>query len=112
MNIELLLLAYAGIVAHYLTRFKEIVDSNRPFKLNPLSEILGGLLTVLTTTILVYVKDDIATIYVVTPVGAALLGYAGQSVFNKLVGSRFPQKIADAESVIGGRPDDRNNPKP
>ena len=96
MNIELLLLAYAGILLHYLTRFKEIISSSAPVKFNTLAEVLGGLITILTTTILVYVKDDIATIYVVTPVGAVLLGYAGQSVFNKLVGSRFPQKMADS----------------
>lgn len=110
MNIELLLLAYAGILLHYLTRFKEVITSGTPIKINVLAEVLGGLITVLTTTILVYVKEDISNIYVVTPVGAVLLGYAGQSVFNKLVGSRFPQKIADAESVVGGRPDDRNKP--
>lgn len=92
MNIELLLLAYAGILLHYLTRAKEILSTVQPYKLNVLQELVGALTSILTTTILVYIKDDIASMYVVTPLGAVILGYAGQSIFNKVVNARITQK--------------------
>lgn len=109
MHIQLLLLAYAGMALHYLMRFKDLLGSNDRAPLNIPQEIVGAIISILTTTILVYVKDDIASIYVVTPVGAVLLGYAGQSVFNKLVSTRFPQqkspgteRLMDTETDVVG----------
>lgn len=99
MNIELLLLSYAGLLLHYLTRFNELLTAGKTSGIKWPQEIIGGLITIISTTILVYVKDDIANIYVVTPLGAVLLGYAGQSLFVKLVNARSPVQKFDAPST-------------
>lgn len=118
MDIELLLLSYAGILVHYLLKLQEAAKKRVLTELfNKQSLIYEGistLVSVVASTIIVYVREDIANIFVVTPVGAVIAGYAGQSILNKILGAKMPQQIAtaDVESVVGGRPDDRNNPKP
>lgn len=117
MDIELLLLSYSGILVHYLLKLQEAAKKRVLTELfNKQSLIYEGistLVSVVASTIIVYVREDIANIFVVTPVGAVIAGYAGQSILNKILGAKMPQQIATVESdIVGGRPDDRNNPKP
>lgn len=96
MDAELLLLAYAGLLLHALGDWKAYNDGSKIFP-GWKRQIPSFLSNILTITLLVYVKEDIKNLYVITPFGAILLGYAGQSIFSKLLAARMPkdQKQAD-----------------
>ena len=53
-----------------------------------------ALLSSITTALLVYLKNDIADLYVVTKFGAVVLGYVGNSTFFSFVDVRKP-KVPD-----------------
>lgn len=116
MNVELLLLSYAGILLHYLLKLRDAAKQKVLMELFTRQAVvyegISTLVSVVSATIIVYVKEDIANIFVVTPVGAVIAGYAGQSILNKILGAKMPQQVsaADAEPIVGGRPDDRNKP--
>ena len=86
---ELLLLGQAGVLVHYL---KEWVLANKKGNKYDLKKALPmALLSSITTGLLVYLKDDIAPIYVVTKFGAVILGYIGNSAFFSFVEVRKPK---------------------
>lgn len=94
---ELLLLGQAGVLIHYL---KEYVVANKQGKKYELMKAIPmAFLSSLTTALLVYLKDDIASIYVVTKFGAVVLGYAGNSTFFSFVDVRKPKVTADEPKV-------------
>lgn len=90
MNIEFLLLAYAGLLVHYLMRWKEVVEAKKNFELS--KEIPSFLVSAITTFLLVYVEKDMVDIYPLTPATSILLGYGNQSIFGKLLKIKGPQK--------------------
>lgn len=93
--LELMLLGQAGVLLHY---FKEwVLANNRGQKYNLTKALPMALLSSLTTAILVYLKDDIQNLYVVTPFGALVLGYLGNSTFFSFLNVRKP-KLALHES--------------
>lgn len=86
---ELLLLGQVGVLLHYL---KEWVVADKQGKSYNLRKSLPMMiLSSLTTGLLVYLKDDINNIYVVTKFGAVVLGYAGNSAFFSFVDVRKPK---------------------
>ena len=90
---ELLLLGQAGVAIHYL---KEYVNANRQGKNYELKKAIPmALLSSITTALLVYLKDDIASMYVVTKFGAVALGYIGNSAFFSFVDVRKPKVAED-----------------
>lgn len=97
MNLELLLLSYAGILLHFLLKLKEAAQKKvlaEAFTRQSLIyEGISTLVSVVASTIIVYVREDIANIFVVTPVGAVIAGYAGQSILNKILGAKMPQQV-------------------
>lgn len=98
MNAELLLLSYAGILLHYLFQWKDAVKENVALVLTSKSlikELPSLLLSIVSSSVIVYVREDIANIFVVTPVGAVIAGYAGQSILNKILGAKMPTQTAD-----------------
>lgn len=99
MFIELLLLSYAGILAHYLFKLKAAADKGQLDDLftrkSIVKDIITGATTLLCATLIVYVREDISTIFVVTPVGAVIVGYSAQDVFNKIMGAKTPPVLKD-----------------
>lgn len=86
---ELLLLGQAGVLLHY---FKEYVVSNNQGKKYDLKKAIPmAVLSSLTTMLLVYLKDDISDLYVVTKFGAVVLGYVGNSTFFSFIDVRKPK---------------------
>lgn len=86
---ELLLLGQAGVLLHY---GKEYVVSNNQGKKYDLKKALPmAILSSLTTMLLIYLKDDINDLYVVTKFGAVVLGYVGNSTFFSFVDVRKPK---------------------
>ncbi len=98
MHIELLLLGQAGVFIHY---FKEWVNANKAGKQYDLKKSLPmAALSSLTTGLLIYLKDDIASLYVVTKFGAVVLGYIGNSIFFSFVDARKPKNIPLETEVV------------
>jgi hypothetical protein len=89
MSYELYLLALAGVGVHHL---KDWVDLNKKgLVYGWKKELPTILLSIITVLILVYLKDDISNLYVITPFGAIVLGYAGNSIFFSFVQAKQPK---------------------
>jgi hypothetical protein len=89
MMLEFMLLGQAGVMIHYL---KEWVNAHKAEQKYDLKKAIPMvLLSSITTALLVYLKDDIANIYVVTKFGAVVLGYAGNSMFFSFVETKKPK---------------------
>lgn len=114
---ELQALGLAGLVIHAL---KDWVSHNKEGRAYPLTKSLPAyLLSAITTGVLIYLKDDISNIYVITPFSALVLGYLGNSVFFSFIKAKEKDlpltepapKPADKpegdDGLIGPRPDDR-----
>lgn len=89
--LELMLLGQAGVLLHY---FKEWVLANKKgenYKL--LKAIPMAILSSMTTALLVYLKDDISDLYVVTKFGAIVMGYVGNSMFFSFLDVRKPKNV-------------------
>jgi len=86
MDYSFLLLAYVGLLLHYLFRWKECVDENK--QVNYKAELPSFVISIIVTGIMIYLGNDIKDIYPLTPATALLLGYGNQSIFNKLVKSK------------------------
>lgn len=87
--LELMLLGQVGVLLHYL---KEWVLANKNDKKYDLKKALPmAALSSITTLLLVYLKNDIADLYVVTKFGAVVLGYVGNSTFFSFVDVRKPK---------------------
>lgn len=90
---ELLLLGQAGVILHYA---KEFAVANSQSKNYDLKKALPmALLSSITTALLVYLKDDINDLYVVTKFGAVVLGYMGNSIFFSFLDVKKPKTITD-----------------
>jgi hypothetical protein len=95
--IELMLLGQAGVFIHY---FKQWVEANKNDQKYDLKKSIPmALLSSITTAILIYLKADIATLFVVTPFSAVVLGYTGNSVFFSFVDSKKPN-LNKTEAVL------------
>ena len=87
--LELMVLGQVGVFIHY---FKEWVVANKQGLNYDLKKALPmAILSSLTTGVLVYLKDDIQDIYVVTKFGAVILGYIGNSAFFSMLDTKKPK---------------------
>ena len=113
-TINLIVLGLAGILLHYLSRWKELADKKQ--NLNLSSEIPGILISIITTIVLILTRDDYKTYFQVTSIGAAVLGYCSQSVWTKLVtmklGSVMPgEGTVPAPTTADGNTGNQDHPK-
>lgn len=89
MLLELMLLGQAGVFIHY---FKEWAVANKAGLKYELKKSLPmAALSCITTAVLVYLHEDIKDLYVVTPFGAVVLGYIGNSTFFSFVDTKKPK---------------------
>ena len=89
MNIEHLALAFAGLLLHYLLRWKEVVENNKVVNIN--KELPTLIISIVTTALLVYLEQDIKDIYPMTALTAMLLGYGNQSLLKKIIKTKAPK---------------------
>lgn len=90
--IHLSILGLLGIVFHYLKKAREAGLSGKKFSLR--KEYLGVILSVISTITLVYLREDIKELYVVTNFGAIGLGFVGHSFFFSILDTKKP-KVSD-----------------
>lgn len=107
---ELQALGLAGLLIHALKDWKQHNDENREYPVKKMAA--GYILSAITTSLLIYLADDIKSLYVITPFSAVVLGYLGNSVFFSFIKAKSKDLQTEPESnTIGPRPDDRS-PKP
>jgi hypothetical protein len=85
---ELYLLGLAGVAIHYLKDW--VIHTDKGLKYGWHKAVPMALLSTVTTMLLVFLRDDIADLYVITPFGAVILGYIGNSVFFSFVDAKKP----------------------
>jgi hypothetical protein len=85
---ELYLLGLAGVAIHYLKDW--VIHTDKGVKYGWQKAVPMALLSTVTTMLLVFLRDDIADLYVITPFGAVILGYIGNSVFFSFVDAKKP----------------------
>ncbi len=111
---ELQLLGIAGLLIHALKDFADHNNQGKAYKLN--RSIPTYLLSLITTSVLIYLKDDIASLYVVTPFSALALGYLGNSVFFSFIKAKTKddkpvEKPAEkTEGEDGSKPPEEERP--
>ena len=100
MSIELQILGIAGVLLHYFKLWVKANNDGKEFQLK--KSIPNATLSAITTGLLIYLRADIENIYVVTPVGAVVLGYIGSSAFFSIIETRKPKLGPDdsATAVI------------
>jgi hypothetical protein len=76
---ELYLLGAAGAVLHYGKKYE--TDRIRGQKQKLIKRLPTLILSLLTTSLLVYIRDDFNDIYPMTKATAIALGYVGNSAF-------------------------------
>jgi hypothetical protein len=86
--IVLELLGIVGIAIHYLKDWN--IANNQGVGYNIKKAIPTIILSVLTTCVLIFLRDSFKDIYPVTPLGAVILGYLGDSVFFSFVNVKKP----------------------
>jgi hypothetical protein len=103
---ELQALGLAGLVIHAL---KDWVGHNKEGRAYPIAKSFPAyLLSAVTTSIIIYLKDDIANIYLITPFSAVVLGYLGNSVFFSFIKTKS-KGITDLE--LSQQSEQVNNPE-
>jgi len=97
---ELYLLGLLGIVIHYLKDYEIHRKEGKKYSLPSLLPTI--LLSIITTGTLIYLKDAIAELYVITPFAAVVLGYFGNSVFFSFINAKNPlsSKLDNGNIVI------------
>jgi hypothetical protein len=92
-EIYLTFLGILGVAIHHL---KDWVKANRLGKQYELKKSIPTiLLSVISTWVLVHLRFDIETLYVVTPFGALVLGYIGNSVLFSFIDAKKPKTDDD-----------------
>lgn len=88
---ELMLLGQAGVLLHYL---KEWVLANKKGEnYNLIKSLPMAILSSITTGLLIYIKDDIADLYLITKFSAITLGYLGNSIFFSFLDVKKPKNV-------------------
>lgn len=96
--LELMILGQLGVFIHY---FKEwVVANNKGLKYDLKKSIPMAALSSLTTGVLVYLKNDISNLYVITPFASVALGYMGNSIFFSFIDSKKPKLPVSPDGVI------------
>ena len=105
--VVLLLLAYAGVAIDLLLKIQEWIKSvERP---NVPLVILSTVISMLISTVLVYLREDIKEIFVVTKVGAVMLGFGAQTIFRKIVGTKTEKIVVEPLEVAIVEPNEKED---
>lgn len=87
-TIELMVLLLIGVAIHYIKDW--VMHQKKGLKYGWQKAIPTMLLSIITGMVLVYLRDSIKDLYVVTPFGAVILGYVGNSAFFSFVDAKKP----------------------
>lgn len=89
IHLELYLLGLAGVAIHYLKDW--VAHEKKGLKYGIKKSMPMITLSTVTTLLLVYLREDIESLYVVTPFSAVVIGYIGNSIFFSFVDAKMPK---------------------
>lgn len=75
----LLLFGYVGILTHYIKKWSEKVEKEEIFSLKKSAPSI--VLSLITTTVLIILREEIQSLFVFTRFGSFIVGYFGNSWF-------------------------------
>lgn len=76
-TLVLLCFGYIGILTHYVKKWSEKLDKNEDFNLR--KAIPSIILSLIATTVLVFIRAEIVNLFVFTKGSSFLVGYCGNS---------------------------------
>ena len=88
-SIELYVLAILGLAIHHIKNFVEFDKDGKKYGIRKFLPTI--LLSLLTSVIIVYLRDDIESLYVITPFSALVIGYVGNSILFSFIKAKKPQ---------------------
>jgi uncharacterized membrane protein len=88
VHFELYLLAVVGVLIHHAKTFVEYDKQGKKYEVRKFVPTI--LLSLLTSTVLVYLRKDIESLYVITPFSALIIGYFGNSVLFSFIKAKKP----------------------
>lgn len=89
LHFELYLLGLAGVAIHYIKDW--VAHEKKGLKYGISKSLPMILLSTITTLLLVYLREDIQDLYVITPFSAVVIGYIGNSLFFSFVDAKMPK---------------------
>jgi len=98
VHIELYLLGGLGILIHYLKDYEQIRKEGKKYSLAQYLPTI--ILSAVTTSVLIYLRDDIKDLYVITKFSALILGYFGNSVFFSFVNAKKPTNVFGKTNAV------------
>lgn len=93
LHLELYLLGLFGLLLHYMKSWADAQKKGTEF--NIVKVMPMALLSLMTTVLVVYLRDDLKEFYPITRVSAVVLGYFGNSVFFSFLNSKKPKISTD-----------------
>jgi hypothetical protein len=97
LHFELYLLGLAGVAIHYLKDW--VAHQKKGVKYGFAKSVPMIILSTITTMLLVYLREDIESLYVITPFSAVITGYVGNSLFFSFVDAKLPKTPIDDEAI-------------
>jgi len=88
-NIELYLLTLVGLFMHHAKKYVEHYNDGKKYKIKGLVPTI--ILSIVTSLIIVYLREDIGSLYPITPFSALVIGYFGNSIFFSFIKAKKPQ---------------------
>lgn len=90
---EFFLLAFLGVLIHFLTMAKEAYERNENIKWIP--SIISFIISLIIIFVMVYSRESFVDIYPLTHLTAVILGYSSQSIFLKLAKMKMPKNTKE-----------------
>lgn len=111
-QLELQLLGLLGLVIHYLKNWQEYNLQGKRYEVK--KSIPTIILSAVTTGVLIYLRDSIQDLYVVTPFSALVIGYFGNSLFFSFISAKAPKPKDEVEKPYdkqdGSKPPEEERP--
>jgi hypothetical protein len=87
-HLELYFMTLVGLFMHHAKKYVEHYNEGKKYSLKGLAPTIS--LSVVTSMVIVYLRDDISSLYEITPFSALVIGYFGNSVFFSFIKAKKP----------------------
>ena len=95
LDLELYALGIIGLFLHYFKTWADTQKKGGEFSVMKVMPM--ALLSLMTTLLVIYLRDDLKEFYPITRVSAVVLGYAGNSVFFSFLNGKKPKVQKESE---------------
>lgn len=97
LHLELYVLGVVGLFLHYMKSWTEAQKKGNDFSLIKVMPM--ALLSLVTTALVIYLREDLKEFYPITRVSAVIMGYFGNSVFFSFLNSKKPKIATDEKDI-------------